>query len=59
MAEMTLDEFLRDNRDAILVAAKARMRGDETLVRMAAQRELSESDLVSQVLGLLAAGHPY
>ena len=51
MADATMDEFLRDNHDAILAAAQARMRGDETMGSVAAKRELSESDLVSQVLG--------
>ena len=51
MAETDMDEFLRDNHDAIIAAAQARMKGDETMGRVAAQRELSESDLASQVLG--------
>jgi hypothetical protein len=51
MPETTMDEFLRDNHDAILVAVQTSMRGDETMRRVATQRELSESDLASQVLG--------
>ena len=56
MDEPTMDEFLKDNHDAILVAVQARMRGDETMGRVAAQRELSESDLASQVLGFWLQG---
>jgi hypothetical protein len=56
VAETTMDEFLRDNHDAILVAVQARMRGDETMGRVAVQRELSESDLSSQVLGFWLQG---
>jgi hypothetical protein len=56
MAETGMDEFLRDNHDAILVAVQARMRGDETMGRIAVQRELSESDLSSQVLGFWLQG---
>lgn len=51
MGEATLEEFLADNQDAIVVAAQERMRGEDTMVRLAAQRELSESDLLHQVLG--------
>ena len=51
MAETDLDDFLRDNHDAIIAAAQERMKGDETMGRVAAQRELSENDLASQVLG--------
>lgn len=50
MAETTLEEFLGDNHDAILVGARARMRGNDTMIQMAAQRELRESELLSQVL---------
>jgi len=53
MAEPTMDEFLKDNHDAILVAVQARMRGDETMGRVAAQRELSESELSAQVLSFM------
>jgi hypothetical protein len=56
MAASTTDEFLRDNRDAILAAVQARMRGDETMDRIALQRELSESDLAGQVLGFWLEG---
>jgi hypothetical protein len=51
MSAQTMDEFLRDERDAILVGAQARLRGDETMTVIAAQREISENDLSSQVLG--------
>ena len=56
MAEATMDEFLRDNHDAILVAVQEKMRGDETMGRIAAQRDLSESDLASQILGFWLQG---
>jgi hypothetical protein len=51
MSEITMDEFLADNRDAILVGVQARMRGHETMVRVAEHSEISESDLGSQVIG--------
>ncbi len=56
MGDVTLDDVLRDNHDAILAAAQARMRGDETMGKVAAQRELTESDLSSQVLGFWLQG---
>jgi hypothetical protein len=56
MAEATMDEFLRDNHDAILVAVQEKMRGDETMGRIAVQRDLSESDLASQILGFWLQG---
>ena len=46
-----MDDFLRDDHDAIVAAVQARMKGDETMGRVAGQRELSESALASQVLG--------
>ena len=51
MTEPTLDEVLRDQRDAIRVAVQARMRGDETVAAIAAQRDLRDNDLTSQVIG--------
>lgn len=51
MAELTVDGILRDQHDAIVVAVQARLCGDESMLRIAAQRELSESDLSRQVLG--------
>jgi hypothetical protein len=51
-----MDDFLKDNHDAIVVAVQARMRGDETMARIAVQRELGESDLSSQVLGFWLQG---
>jgi len=56
MTDITMDDFLKDNHDAILVAVQARMRGDETMGKIATQRELSESDLASQVLGFWLQG---
>ena len=56
MDEATMDEFLRDNHDAILVAVQDKMRGDETMGRIAVQRDLSESALASQVLGFWLQG---
>jgi len=46
-----MDDFLRDHHDAIIAAVQARMKGDETMGRVAEQRELSESGLSGQVLG--------
>ena len=51
MNDPALDQVLHDQRDAIMVAVQARMRGDETMTRVAIQRDLSESDLAIQVLG--------
>lgn len=56
MGDVTMDDVLRDNHDAILAAVQARMRGDETMGKVAAQRDLSESDLSSQVLGFWLQG---
>ncbi len=56
MADETMDEFLRDNHDAILAAVQDKMRGDATMTRIAAQRELSESALAGQVLGFWLEG---
>lgn len=52
----TLDEFLKDQHDAVLVAVAARMRGDADMGNVAAQRGLSEADLNSQVLGFWLQG---
>ena len=46
-----MDDFLRDDHDAIVAAVQAHMKGDETMSRVAGQRELSEGGLASQVLG--------
>lgn len=51
MNEITMDEHLAENRDAILVGAQARMRGLETMARVAEHSEISENDLGSQVIG--------
>lgn len=51
MTERSLDELLQDEQDAIVVAVQARMRGDETMAEVAAQRQLRERDLSGQVLG--------
>jgi len=56
MDDVTMDDVLRDNHDAILAAVQARMRGDETMSKVAAQRELTERDLSSQVLGFWLQG---
>jgi hypothetical protein len=56
MERASLDEFLKDNHDAILAAVAARMRGDEDMVKVAAHRDLSEADLNSQVLGFWLQG---
>ena len=56
MAPASLDEFLKDNNDAILAAVTARMRGDEDMTKVATQRDLSEADLNSQVLGFWLQG---
>ena len=51
-----MDDFLRDNHEAILAAVTARMHGDETLGRVAAQRALSRDVLAGQVLGFWLQG---
>lgn len=56
MAEPTMDAVLGDDHDAILVAVQVRMRGDETMSRVAAQRGLRENDLSSQVLDFWLQG---
>ena len=56
MTAKTMDEFLGDKQDAILAAVQTRIRGDETMARVAAQRELGEGDLTSQVLGFWLQG---
>lgn len=56
MSERRLDDLLGDDHDAILAAVQARMRGNETMKRVAGQRELSENDLSSQVLGFWLQG---
>lgn len=50
MGERPLDELLEDERDGIVVAVRERMRGDETMGKVAAQRQLREGELVAQVL---------
>jgi hypothetical protein len=56
MSDFTLDDVLRDDHDAIVAAVQARLRGDETMGKVAAQRQLTESDLSSQVLGFWLQG---
>jgi hypothetical protein len=56
MEHASLDEFLKDNHDAILAAVMVRMRGDEDMAQVAAQRDLSEANLDSQVLGFWLQG---
>jgi hypothetical protein len=56
MSPSTLDEFMKDNHDAILAAVAARMRGDAQMVAVAGHRQLSESDLSGQVLGFWLQG---
>lgn len=51
MNERTMDELLADNRDAILVGAQARLRGQDAMARVAEHAEISENDLGSQVIG--------
>ncbi len=52
----SLDDFMRDHRDAIVAAVAARMRDDAQMLAVAGKRELSESDLTSQVLGFWLQG---
>jgi hypothetical protein len=56
MGAPSLDEFMKDNHDAILAAVAARMRGDDQMLAVAGKRQLSESDLSGQVLGFWLQG---
>jgi hypothetical protein len=56
MSPTSLDEFMKDNHDAILAGVAARMRGDDQMQAVAGQRQLSEGDLSSQVLGFWLQG---
>jgi hypothetical protein len=56
MGAPSLDEFMKDNHDAILAAVAARMRGDAQMLSVAGKRQLSESDLSGQVLGFWLQG---
>ncbi len=51
MTERTLDEFLQEEQDVIIVAVRERMRGDDAMGAVAEQRQLSEGALAGQVLG--------
>jgi hypothetical protein len=56
MSSAGLDEFLKDNHEAILAAVMVRMRGDGDMTKVATHRDLSEADLNSQVLGFWLQG---
>ncbi len=56
MSTPSLDEFMRDNHDAILAAVASRMRDDAQMLAVASKRQLSENDLTSQVLGFWLQG---
>jgi hypothetical protein len=56
MGRASLDEFLRDEHDAILAAVSGRMRGDEDMAGVAKHRDLSEADLTGQVMGFWLQG---
>jgi hypothetical protein len=49
--ERTIDDVLREHHDEILTAARARLRDDETMAHLAAQREMGESEMVGEVIG--------
>lgn len=51
MTVTTLDEFLTDNHDEIRFAAQTRLRGHPSLDSLARQQGMSQSALLSQVLG--------
>jgi hypothetical protein len=42
MSQSSLDEFLRDNHDAVLAAVTTRMHGDSQMLAVAGQRQLSD-----------------
>lgn len=56
MADQTIDDIIRDQREAIVAAVQERMRGDEAMSAVAAQRALTEGDLSAQVLGFWLQG---
>ena len=49
--EETLEHFLAENQAAVIAGTRERMRDDVTMEDIARQRNLSEDDLVNQVLG--------
>ncbi len=51
MTEQTISEVLTEHHDDILAGARARLRGDETMARLAAQREMGGSEMIGQVIG--------
>ncbi len=51
MTDRSLEELLEDEEDAIVVAVRERMRGDESVGRVATQRQIREGDLLAQVTG--------
>jgi hypothetical protein len=51
MSEQTIQDVLSERHDEILVDARGRLRGDETMKQLAAQRAMGESEMVGQVIG--------
>ena len=58
MGASSLDEFMKDNHDAILVAVAARMRGDDQMLARRRQAAAERERSVRPGARLLAAGHP-
>jgi hypothetical protein len=56
VTDRQIDEILRDAGDEIVVGVKSRLRGDETMHDVAAQRSLAEGDLIGQVVGFWLQG---
>jgi hypothetical protein len=56
MRRPSLDAVLADDRDAIVAAVIARMTGDDAMSHVAEQRDLSQSQLLSQVVGFWLEG---
>ena len=55
MTERMIDAVLEEYHDEILVSARARMRGDESMAALATQRDMGESAMVGQVIGFWLA----
>jgi len=51
LTDRMIGDVLREHHDEILIAARTRLRDDETMAQLAAQREMGESEMVGEVIG--------
>ena len=51
MTDRTIDAVLAEHHDEILMAVRGRLRGDETMAHVAAQREMDQGQMVAEVIG--------